>query len=122
MQLKAKCVLLNHDYLTLSIELWWALLLKVKVTLIMVMIFRCGPIITACAALEEEFQHNGEPLSPLGSIAIVERTSSQRASLAPRNGTKVWLIGPVSNYYRSAALFIYQTKGSSVVDTFRWSE
>ena len=41
-----------------------------------------------CATLEEQFQHNGAQLSPLGSLAIVETTLSQRGSWAPHNRTK----------------------------------
>ena len=67
----------------------------------------------ACTALEEEFQHNGEPSSLLVSITIVERKTSKRASWDPHNRNKVWLIGPVSKYYRSAELFISQTKSGS---------
>ena len=102
-------------------KLWYSLNPQSEMTLNMVRPCRFNPLMSACTALEGEFQYADTPLAPLGSLAIAGTTPSQRASWAP-HGTRAWVTGPAMNHYRCLSLHVPTTNGFITADTFRWSD
>ena len=102
-------------------SLWCRLLKQAEMTLNIVRPCRINPRMSACAALEGEFNYNNTPLAPLGCMIISDDNVSTRTSWAPRV-TKSWYIGPDIDYYRRVEVYTPKTNGTAIADTFKWSD
>ena len=82
---------------------------------------RYDPKLSAYEALEGNFSCDHTPLAPLGSKAIAHDTPQQRATWVP-HGHCGWLAGPAMDHCRCFTIFNPKTRGTSIVNTFHWSE
>ena len=103
------------------LHLWCKLLPQTELTLNIVRPCRFNPKLSAYEALEGNFSYNHTPLAPLGAKVIAHDTPQQRATWAP-HGHYGWLIGPAMEHYRCFTVYNPKTRGTSIVNTFHWSE
>ena len=101
-------------------NLWCRLLPQAEMTLNMLRPCRSNPKMSACTALEGEFDYNKTPLVPLGSKVLAFKPPGVRQSWAP-HGTLAWTIGPAINHYRCINVCIPKTNATIAADTFQWS-
>lgn len=90
-------------------------------TLRMVRPCMINPRMSACTALEGEFNCNNMPLAPLGSMLIAGDNVSTRASWAPHE-TKTWCLCLAMDHHRCVEVYNPKTNDTIIADTFKWSD
>ena len=95
---------------------WDILLPQATFTLNLIHNCRFNPKLSAHAALHDTFDYNKIPLTPLGTIYLVNEKTTNSCTWAPR-GTGGWYIGKYLEHYQCVEYYIPSTHSTRIANT-----
>jgi hypothetical protein len=99
------------------LQLWDEFLSQVELTLNLIHLSHCNPLISANHKLYGPFDFNKMPLAPLGTKALVYNDPATRTSCAP-HATDGFYVGPATDHYCCLRFYIPATQHFHFSDTW----